>query len=138
MEHANTVSALRRKYAQLAGELRANRQRADALHQDMDAVARTLRLMGGDTVGVEPIGPPVAGKWFAHRQCTQAVLRALREAQEPMAIGELIAAVMQACSLPQDNPRAVRATRDAVKWALKSQGAVITDVGGSPKRWTVS
>jgi hypothetical protein len=140
MEHPNAVSTLRRKYAQLAGELRANRDRAEALQADLAAVARTLQLLGdeADPAGIKPTAPPVAGTWFQHRQCTRAVLGALRDAPEPMAIGELIPAVMRACSLPQDNPRAVRATRDAVKWTLKAQRAVIVEVGDKPKRWTVA
>jgi hypothetical protein len=113
MDHPNAVSTLRRKYAQIAGELRANRDRAEALRADLAAIARTLQLLGddADAAGIKPIAPPTAGKWFKHRQCSKAVLQALRAAPEPMAIGELITAVMEACGLPRDDPKAVAATR---------------------------
>jgi hypothetical protein len=139
MDHANTVMTLRRKYAEIAGQLQANRHQGDELTADLAAISRTLRLLGDETEAAEisPIRPPVAGKWFHQGQCTRAVLDALRAAPEPLTIGELIEDVMRACGLRLDERRAVAATREAVKRVLKAQEDLIADDDGSPKRWRV-
>ncbi|HEY3887860.1 MAG TPA: hypothetical protein VGL73_04745, partial [Caulobacteraceae bacterium] len=115
------IAGLKRKYGELAGQLRATHKAAHDLKHSMATIKATLKLFDaeGELIGVKVIAPPLAGTWFRHGQCSRAVLDVLRTAPAPMTVREIAEAVMAVCELPKGDRTAFVATREGVRYALR-------------------
>jgi hypothetical protein len=133
------IAGLKRKYGELAGQRRAAMKTAHALKEDMATIRATLKLFSAEAelAGVKPIAPPLAGKWFRHGQCSRALMGILRTAPEPMTMREMVKAVMDAGELPKDDRAAFVATREGVRYTLRTQQDIVGE-GSAPRRWRIA
>src|SRR5271154_4943073 len=90
MAELHVISALRKKRAELAGEVVTAQLRLGKLRDDLDAVDRTLRVFDPSQhpEKIRPVVKHRGDRMFGYGECTRAILNALRDAPGPMATGE--------------------------------------------------
>ncbi len=134
------ISGLKRKYAQLAGQLRQARKTAHDLKEDMATVKATLKLFSAEAAleGVKPLAPPVNGRWFRHGQCSRAVLDTLRQAHEPLTLRQIAERVVIATDIRATTPADMKSVCDAVKTALAQRRGMMTVTNDRPQRWALA
>jgi hypothetical protein len=86
MAEPHVISALRKKRAELAGEVVSAQLRLGKLRDDLDAIDRTLRVFDPSQhpEKIRPVIKRKGNKLFADGKCTRAILNVLRDAQEPL------------------------------------------------------
>lgn len=106
VEHEHVISGLKRKRAQLSGELEATQQRLRQLIIDLDNVGHTSRVFGPD-IDLEMVRPkPLPLRHAANRgEISRAVVDVLREAGVPLPGAEITIRVMHRRSLSAADPR---------------------------------
>jgi hypothetical protein len=132
------IGGLKRKYAELAGELRIARKTVQTIKADMATIKGTLRLFAADDelAHVKPVQR--RHRWYAPGQCTRTALDVLREATAPMTTREIALAVMERCGI-EASTHALKTTGFAVLDALKRrEGNLVASDGANPKRWRVA
>ena len=85
------ISALRRKRAELAGEILTARRQIEKLRDDLDNIDRTLRVFD-PAIRLEKIRPVVRRKgasFFHHGECGRAIMDTLRRSGEPLSAQEI-------------------------------------------------
>ena len=140
MAEPHVITALRKKRAELAGEVVAARRRLEKLRDDLDAIDRTLRVFD-PTQHPESIRPVVKRKgarMFGHGECTRAVLNVLRDAPEAMTVDQVAERVALDCAVKTEEPGVAEGLAARVRSALermRQRGVVSGE--GKPARWSV-
>src|SRR5215217_3220351 len=119
------TSALIRKRAELAGEIKALAARCDQLRADLVHLDATIRIMCP-----EMARPKVSGRggsdWFGRGELGRMVLDTLREATTPMQVETITRAIIAAKGLPAD-AKALRRIENMVKGALHRQDVLTVE-----------
>lgn len=108
MAEPHVLSALRAKYAELAGELRQIEQRAEQLRADCEHVAHTI-LIFDPTAQPQQIQPKArrqSSSEFKHGEFARTVRDLLRQAGEPMSLPEIADKIIAARNLDMELPGA--------------------------------
>src|ERR1700733_9177166 len=141
MAEPHVISALRKKRAELAGEVVTAQLRLGKLRDDLDAVDRTLRVFDPrqHPEKIRPIVKRKGDRMFGYGECTRAILNALRDAPEPMTAPDLAERVALDCRIATEAPDPAAAVLTRVRAALaKLDKRGIVSGGGRPVRWEVS
>ena len=141
MADPHVLTALRRKYAQLAGEIRGCHARASALEADLAMVGATIRMFRANEnlEAIFPIRPPAEPRWNHSGVWARNALDVLRTADHPLTMRELLEGVMGACNIPPDEGRALKAVQCARYEPIRRRvGDVLTLHPGKPMRWSVA
>jgi hypothetical protein len=139
MSNEILIHGLKRKYGELAGELRQVHRVSRDIKHSMATIKATLKLFQaeGALIGVKPIAPPVANRWFGRNQCSRAVLDILRTAPEPLTIRQIADQVIVATSIGPIAPRDLRGIADAVKRVLMGRKSIMVATDERPARWAL-
>src|ERR1700733_10904761 len=138
MAEPHVISALRKKRAELAGEVVTAQLRLGKLRDDLDAVDRTLRVFDPrqHPEKIRPIVKRKGDRMFGYGECTKAILNALRDAPEPMTTAELVERVALDCRIATEAPGIAATLRWRVRAALtKLSKRGIVSGEGRPARW---
>src|SRR3954447_16806436 len=131
-------SALIRKRAELAGEIKALAARCDHLRADLVHLDATIRIMCPELAK-----PKVSGRggsdWFGRGELGRMVLDTLREATAPIRVEAITHAIIAAKGLPAD-AKALRRVENMVKGVLHRQdGLAVERVGnGREVGWRIA
>jgi hypothetical protein len=140
MADPHVLTALRRKYAQLAGELRGCHARAADLENDLAQVAATIRMFRADedVDAIFPLRHRPEPHWSHGAVWARTALDVLRTATKPLTMREIALGVMEACSIPADDGRAIKAVQCALYEPLRNRvGDALTLHRDRPMRWSV-
>jgi len=134
------IAGLKRKYAELAGELRQARKTAHALKESMATIKATMKLFSAEAelAGVKPIAPSQSGKLFVQNQCSRAALDVLRTATEPLTIRQIAERVVEATEIGPVASKDMLSVCDAVKHALVKRRDLVTATAERPARWALA
>ena len=139
MADPHVLTALRRKYAELAGELRGCHARAADLENALAQVAATIRMFRADedVDAIFPLRPYRTLKPGSGSAWVRAALDVLRTAEEPLGAHEIALRIIAAKRLAY-SPALARNIRTSVRIAMKHrEGVTVRREPGSPMRWSV-
>src|SRR5271163_2749445 len=140
MAEPHVISALRKKRAELAGEVVTAQLRLGKLRDDLDAVDRTLRVFDPrqHPEKIRPVVKRKGDRMFGYGECTRAILNVLRDAPEPMSAEQVIERVALDCRIATEASGIAATLRWRVKAALAKldkRGVVSSE--GRPAQWAV-
>src|SRR5277367_758749 len=124
MAEPHVISALRKKRAELAGEVVTAQLRLGKLRYDLDAVDRTLRVFDPrqHPEKIRPVVKRKSDKLFAYGECTRAILNVLRDATEGMSADQVAERVALDCRIATEAPGVAEKLAWRVKAALGRLG----------------
>jgi phosphoglycolate phosphatase-like HAD superfamily hydrolase len=140
MGEPHVISALRKKRAELAGEVVTAQLRLGKLRDDLDAIDRTLRVFDPrqHPEKIRPVVKRKGDKLFAYGECTRAILNTLRNAPEPMTVDQVAERVALDCRIATETPDVAVTLLWRVKAALDRLGKRgLLTASGKPARWAV-
>lgn len=143
LDHPNTISALKRKRAEIAGLIVDLEKRLTALRADLLHLDHTLRLFDPNVEPrhIAPKHPQIRNTgYFVRGELTRRIYDALREGQVVSA-SDLAELAMTAKALPADDRyiRATFRTRFEVRLSqLADKGTVERIGGGKGVRWRLA
>jgi hypothetical protein len=140
MAEPHVISALRKKRAELAGEVVTVQLRLGKLRDDLDAIDRTLRVFDPrqHPEKIRPVVKRKGDRMFGYGECTRAILNALRDAPGPMSAEQVAERVALDCQIATEAPDVAATMRWRVKAALTKLGKRgIVSGEGKPARWAV-
>ena len=141
MAEPHVISALRKKRAEIAGEVVTAQLRLGKLRDDLDAVDRTLRVFDPKQhpEKIRPVVKRKGDRLFAYGECTRAILNVLRDASEPMTVDQVAERVALDCRIATEAPDVAATLLWRVKAAVDRLGKRGLLAGtGKPARWSVS
>jgi hypothetical protein len=141
MADPHVLTALRRKYAEIAGEIRGCHARESALESDLAVVGATILLFRADEnlEAIFPVRPRPEVGWTSGGVWARTALDILRTAGRPLTMREIAEGVMDACNIPNDDGRALKAVQCALYEPIRRRvGDVLTLHPGKPMRWSVA
>lgn len=124
MAEPHVISALRKKRAELAGEVVTTQLRLGKLRDDLDAIDRTLRVFDPrqHPEKIRSVVKRKGDRMFGYGECTRAILNALRDAPEPMMADQVAERVALDCRIATEAPD-VAAT---LRWRVKATLAAVS------------
>jgi hypothetical protein len=133
MDNPNTVSALTRKRAELAGRIEATQATLRQLIIDLDYLDHTIRIFAPD-IDLEQIKPkPLPPRHQAFQgQMTRLLLSAIRQSDRPLTLAELTRHVMAERGLNSADTRLMLTMSKRVGSALRNlrhRGTVRSEMG---------
>jgi hypothetical protein len=140
MAEPHVISALRKKRAELAGEVVTAQLRLGKLRDDLDAVDRTLRVFDPrqHPEKIRPIVKRKGDRMFGYGECTRAILNALRDAPDPMTTADLVERVALDCRIATEAPDVAATLLARIRAALaKLDKRGLLARSGKPVRWIV-
>src|SRR5277367_6069625 len=140
MAEPHVISALRKKRAELAGEVVTAQLRLGKLRDDLDAVDRTLRVFDPrqHPEKIRPVVKRKGDRMFGYGECTRAILNVLRDAPEPMTTADLVEQVALGCRIATEAPDIAATLLVRVRAALTKLGKRgVVSGEGRPARWSV-
>lgn len=141
MADPHILSALNRKYAELAGLLRQSKARSSELVANLAHVEATIRLFVADwdSASVAPRRPKAPSRWQGKGRAIQAALAVMRKAGEPLTAREITLRAMNAKGIAATDPEAIKASVSNVTSALKRRiGNDVVAHDGYPRRWSIA
>jgi hypothetical protein len=142
MVEPHIIQELRRKRAELAGDIIVTRKRLERLNEDLDCIDRSIHLFdpGYALHAIRPVIKRRSGtNLFKHGDGSRAILSLLRTAQEPMTAREIADRLIIEYKLDVSAGNAADRLRTQVKTNLannQKRGVLASD-GGNPARWSV-
>jgi hypothetical protein len=140
MSASPAINALRRKRAELSGEIRELDKRAHALRRDMAHIDATLKLFapGMEPQLIKPVRPyRPRNRLFEPKELSIRVMTALREADANAATLDAIAErIMAEKGLDEPAGRMIRGVVAIALKALRKRG-VVTLGNETPPQWSV-
>src|SRR5271168_1048596 len=140
MAEPHVISALRKKRAELAGEVVTAQLRLGKLRDDLDAVDRTLRVFDPrqHPEKIRPVVKRKGDRMFGYGECTRAILNALRDAPEAMSVDQVAERVALDCRIATEAPDVAATLLARVRAALAKLGKRgVVSGEGRPVRWSV-
>ena len=141
MADPHIISALRKKRAELAGEVVTAQLRRGKLRDDLDAIDRTLRVFDPHQhpEKIRPVVKRKGDKLFAYGECTRAILNVLRDAPEPLTVDQVAERVALDCRIATEAPDVAATLLWRVKAAVDRLGKRGVLRGeGKPARWATA
>ena len=140
MENEAVIAGLKRKRAEIDGELRLAERRAAQLAADMGTIDATLRLFDPSVVpaAIKPkLRRPRMAR-VASGSFTRTVMDVLREASQPLTAREIAADAASRLALDVGTPRAMQRTIGQVRNVLaRARNGVESVKDGDVTRWRV-
>src|SRR5277367_6437248 len=140
MAEPHVISALRKKRAELAGEVVTAQLRLGKLRDDLDAVDRTLRVFDPrqHPEKIRPVVKRKGDRMFGYGECTRAILNALRDAPEPMTTADMAQRIALDCRIATEAPDVAATLLARIRAALAKLGKRgVVGSQGKPARWAV-
>ena len=140
MAEPHVISALRKKRAELAGEVVTAQLRLGKLRDDLDAIDRTLRVFdpAQHPEKIRPVVKRKGDKLFAYGECTRAILNVLRDAPEAMTVDQIAERVALDCRIATEAPDVAATLLWRVNAAVDRLGKRgVLAASGKPVRWSV-
>ena len=138
MENDLVVAGLKRKRAELDGELRLAERRVAQLGADLGAIDATIRIFD-PSVQVRTIKPRLKRGRPASIPAgafSRTVLDVLRQASEPLSTREIGAGVASALGLDVSTARAMQRTIGQVRNVLaRTREGLVSERDGDAVRW---
>lgn len=130
----HAVSAIRKRLAEVSGELIAVEKRWRTLREEHHVLSQTLRMFDpeADVGQIKPKRPyrrVVAGK------LSVLVIDALRASERPMRLSEVVAALGERVNAIPDTPEQVLAS---LTYLARSRGAVTVEGKRETARWSLA
>ncbi|MEO8374270.1 MAG: hypothetical protein ABI471_03530 [Sphingomonas bacterium] len=140
MADTHVITALNRKYAELAGLLKQSEERAQGMRENLAHVEATIRLFkeDWDSASITPKRPKAPSRWQGKGRAIQAALAIMRAAGEPLTAREITLRAMDAKGIAVTDPDAIKASASNVTSALKRRtGRGVVAHEGFPRRWSI-
>ena len=138
MDHKPALYALIRLHAELGYKIKANKDEAAKLREDMQHIEATLRLLepGFDTRRIAVKRRYNANPLFRRGTIFRAVLSLLRTAPEPMTADQLSLALLRSKGVENPSKEQRELMYGAVNASLcKNGGKTVAADDGRPRRW---
>jgi hypothetical protein len=129
---------LEQLHAELGGKILDNKAEAARLAQSMKHVEAVLKLLDPSySVRGISLRRRKPNPWFKRGTVARSAIDALRRADKPLTVREVVAAMLDAKGIEKRPDEAVRALWGAVKSSLRNTktGAVNIAGNGMPERW---
>jgi hypothetical protein len=139
MADPHVISALRKKRAELSGELTEAEKRTAQLRDDISGLDRTIRVFD-PTAEPHTIRPILRRKKptpIPRGQCSRAILDMLRTANDPMTAREIAAQLTARYQMDASNMNTMNALVAKVRNTLARQKGLVSEVRGDAKAWRV-
>jgi hypothetical protein len=131
------ISGLRKKRAELSGELIAAEKRVLQLRADIECVDGAIRLFDPDAEPrkIRPVRARRASGPIPRGQCSRAILDMLRQAENPMTVREVAAQLAADYRIDATNKGAMHALVAKVRNTLIHQRGLTSELRGATKAW---
>jgi hypothetical protein len=139
MADPHVISALRKKRAELSGELVAAEKRIIELRADINSLDGAIRVFD-PTAAPDKIRPVRRRKkptLIPRGQCSRAILDMLRHAGNPMTAREIAAQLAARYQMDAGDTIAMNALVAKVRNTLARQKVLLTEARGDAKAWRV-
>jgi hypothetical protein len=140
MADPHVISALRKKRAELSGELTAAEKHIVQLRDDISSLDRTIRLFDptAEPHTIRPILRRRKPTVIPRGQCSRAILDVLRHADGLMTVREIAAQLAARYQIDASNVDAVKALVAKVRNTLARQNGLASEMRGDAKAWKVA
>lgn len=132
--NSHAVAALRKRLAEVSGELVAVDKRWRSLREQHHALSQTLRMFDPDA-NSHPVRPKRPYRRVVGGKLSVLVIDALRASGQPMTMPELMAALGGHVSAIPDAERRVRAS---LNYLARSRYLIARDGRRRPAKWSLS
>jgi|GEM_PF-3859699 len=142
MKDQATISSLKRKRAEISGQIRDLETRRSVLMQSLEAVDATLALYAPsfNPETIEPKRSYTPGIYFKRLQLYRLVTATLRDAPWPMTRDEIAAAIIRSKGMDAKDRVAVRTISSRIQKILvgmQTQSVISEQTHVSPPTWAV-
>lgn len=140
MADPHVLTALRRKYGVILGELRHTEKNATRLKADLLHVAAVIHLFRQDenVQAIKPINPQ-AQRVVKGRIWATTAREVMRAATEPMTAHDIAGKVADLCGVDPAGRKARRDIQCSVHVMLRNDmESTVTRYGGKPARWSIN
>jgi hypothetical protein len=133
------ISGLRKKRAELSGELIAAEKRVLQLRADLDCLDGTIRLFDPEAEPrkIKPVQARRVTGPIPRGQGSRAILDMLRSAPEPMTAREIADRLAADYGIDAANAGAMKALVAKVRNTLTHQRGLVSEPQGDSKAWRV-
>lgn len=140
MGDAFVISGLRKKRAELSGELIAAEKRVLQLRADLDCIDGAIRLFDptAEPRKVRPVRLRRTPGAIPRGQCSRAILDMLRRAAGPMTAREIAAQLAADYRMDAGDAGAMNALVAKVRNTLMHQRGLVSEPRGDRKAWRVA
>lgn len=137
------LSALRRKHAELLGQIEAAERAIEPLRAKLALIDATMLLFDPDAepLLIPGVRPVMRCRWFKHGEQQRLCIIALREANGPQSTTQVARYLMAAKELPEDGLLGLDAVRRQVRIVmcrLETQGRVRRIVDAPDTWWELA
>ncbi|MGH7047141.1 MAG: hypothetical protein ACREE2_12225 [Stellaceae bacterium] len=131
------ISGLRKKRAELSGELIAAEKHILQLRTDLDCLDGAIRLFDPEAEPrkIRPVQTRRVSGPIPRGQCSRAILDMLRRADQPMTAQEIAARLAADYGIDAANKGAMNALVAKVRNALLHQKGLASELRGGAKVW---
>jgi hypothetical protein len=139
MADPHVISALRKKRAELSGELVAAEKRIVLLRADIASLDGAIRVFD-PTAAPDKIRPILRRKkptLIPRGQCSRAVLDMLRHSESPMTVREIATQLAARYEMDASDTAAMKALVAKVRNTLARQKVLVSERRGDAKAWRV-
>ena len=140
MADPHVISALRKKRAELSGELIAAEKRILQLRDDITSLDRTIRVFDptAEPHTIRPILRRKKPTIIPRGQCSRAILDVLRHADIVMTARDIAAQLAARYQIDASNTDAMNALVAKVRNTLPRQNGIVSEMRGDAKAWRVA
>jgi len=134
------ISGLRRKRAELSGELIAAEKRVLQIRAGLDSLDGAIRLFDptAEPHKIRPIANHAKPGLIPRGQCSRAILDMLRCAESPMTAREIATQLAADYRIDASNARAMNALVAKVRNTAAQQRGLVSERRGDRKAWRVA
>jgi hypothetical protein len=139
MADPHVISALRRKRAELSGELTAAEKRIVQLREDIAGLDRTIRVFDptAEPHTIRPILRRRKPTVIPRGQCSRAILDVLRQADHPMSVREIADQVAARYQVNASNTDDMKPLVAKVRNTVARQNGLASEMRGDAKAWKI-
>ena len=139
MGDTSVISGLRKKRAELSGELIAAEKRVLQIRSDLDCLDGAIRLFDptAEPGKIRPVRVRRTPGMIPRGQCSRAILDMLRRAAEPMTVREIAAQLAADYRIDVGAKGAMNALVTKVRNTLTHQRGLVSELRGGAKVWRV-
>lgn len=133
------ISGLRKKRAELSGELIAAEKRVSQLRADLDCLDGAIRLFdpAAEPRKICPVQTRLVSGPISRGQCSRAILDMLRRAGQPMTAREIASRLAADYRIDPSNKGVIDALVAKVRNTLLRQKGLASELRGATKAWHV-
>ena len=133
------ISGLRKKRAEVSGDLIAAEKRILQLRADLDCLDGAIRLFDptAEPGKIRPVRVRRTPGMIPRGQCSRAILDMLRRAAEPMTVREIAAQLAEDYRVDASDKDAMHELVAKVRNTLTHQRGLASELRGGAKAWRV-